>query len=105
MHRKSQLEYPNFSKAQTVFLSHQNIQQSVTRIESNKNVDYLSEEFVIIIKLKMENYSQLNMKTIEMKYRSKKEMYDILTIQGGFYLPPITQTSSDFIYDMMTVNK
>ena len=53
----------------------------------------------------MENYSQLNMKTIEMKCRSIKEMYDILTIQGGFYLPPITQTSSDFIYDVMTGNK
>ena len=105
LNRKFWEDYQNIPKVYVILAFHQNTHQPVTIIEFKKNVDYLSQDFTIIIKSKMENYSELNMKTIETKCRSKKEMYDILTIQGGFYLPPISQTSSDFIYDVMIGNK
>ena len=40
-----------------------------------------------------------NLSTNEMKIHanSKKEMYSLLRVQGGYYLPPIQQANTDFI--------
>ena len=37
--------------------------------------------------------------------RSKKEVYDILTVKGGFYLPPIELANSDYISDILSDEK
>ena len=36
---------------------------------------------------------------------SKKEVYDILTINGGYFLPPIEQADSDYIADILSGEK
>ena len=37
--------------------------------------------------------------------RSKKEVYDILTVRGGYYLPLIEQANSDYISDILSGEK
>ena len=37
--------------------------------------------------------------------RSKRETYDMLTIKGGYYLPPIDQANSDYISDILSGDK
>ena len=37
--------------------------------------------------------------------RSKKELFNLLTIQGHYYLPSISQCNADFIAQIMTGGK
>ena len=37
--------------------------------------------------------------------RSKKENYDVLIVQGDYYLPPIESIRADFVYDILVGNK
>ena len=37
--------------------------------------------------------------------RSKKETYNILTITGGKYLPPVSQTNAEYISGILSWNK
>ena len=53
----------------------------------------------------MDNRINLNWKDAAVKGRSKREIYQILTMKGKFYLPPETQTTSDFIHDIMVGKK
>ena len=53
----------------------------------------------------MKASGQLNWKEIAVKGRSKREIYSILVMKGKFYLPPESQTNSDFIHDIMVGKK
>ena len=37
--------------------------------------------------------------------QSKREVYDVLTIEGGYYLPPIEQANADYISDNLSGDK
>ena len=37
--------------------------------------------------------------------QSKKEVYDVLTVEGGYFLPPIEQANADYISDILSGNK
>ena len=53
----------------------------------------------------MEEFGHINWKEAAVKGRSKKEIYSILATKGKYYLPPESQTNSDFIYDIMVGKK
>ena len=53
----------------------------------------------------MDNHMSLNWKDAAIKGRSKREIYQILTMKGMFYLPPESQAKSDFIHDIMVRKK
>ena len=37
--------------------------------------------------------------------QSKREVYDILTVEGGYYLPPIEQANANYISDVLSGDK
>ena len=37
--------------------------------------------------------------------QSKREVYDILTVKGGYYLPPIEQANANYISDVLSGDK
>ena len=37
--------------------------------------------------------------------RSKKEVYDLMTVTGGYYLPTIEQANFDYISDILSGDK
>ena len=37
--------------------------------------------------------------------QSKKEVYDVLTVEGGYYLPPIELANDDYISDILSGDK
>ena len=37
--------------------------------------------------------------------QSKKEAYDVLTVEGGYFLPPIEQANADYISDILSSDK
>ena len=47
----------------------------------------------------------LNAKELSVKCQSKKDMYRILQIEGGVYLPPISQSDHKFIAQIVTREK
>ena len=53
----------------------------------------------------MESSGQLNWREVEIKRRSKREIYRILVMKGGLYLSPESQVSSDYVYDIMIGKK
>ena len=53
----------------------------------------------------MEGFSQINLREAVVKVRSKREIYSILVTKGKFYLPPESQTNSDFVHDIMVGKK
>ena len=44
---------------------------------------------------------EMNWTEAAVKGRTKREIYRILQMKGKFYLPPESQTNSDFIHDIM----
>ena len=46
-----------------------------------------------------------NVKELSVKYQSKKDMYKILQVEGGIYLPPISQADHKFIAQIVTGEK
>ena len=53
----------------------------------------------------MEEVVNFSWKDAAVKVRSKREIYQILTMKGKYYLPPESQSSSDFIHDTMLGKK
>ena len=55
----------------------------------------------------MNEFEHVDLHANEMKIhgRSKKELFNLLTIQGHYYLPPISQCNADFIAQIMTGEK
>ena len=53
----------------------------------------------------MEGFGQINRGETAVKGRSKREIYSILTTKGKYYLPPESQTNSDFVHDIMVGKK
>ena len=47
----------------------------------------------------------LNVKELSVKCQSKKDMYRILQIDGGVYLPTISQSDHKFIAQIVTGDK
>ena len=45
----------------------------------------------------MEKSFQLTISEISLKARSKKEVYTILSIEGGIYLPPISDANQSYL--------
>jgi hypothetical protein len=45
---------------------------------------------------------EVNIKDLEIKARSKKELYNLLQVEGNVYLPPIGQAHHDFIADIIS---
>ena len=52
--------------------------------------------------MEADNQTFINWQEVSIHARSKKEIYDLLCIRGGYYLPPIEQTNRDYIYDVMS---
>ena len=48
---------------------------------------------------------EMNVKKLSVKCQSKKDMYRILQIEGGIYLPPIQQADHVFIAQIVTGEK
>ena len=53
----------------------------------------------------MEYYEELNWQEVDVKARSKHELYTIIVTKGQCYMPPETQLIFDFIHDIMTGRK
>ena len=52
-----------------------------------------------------ENLSIINVREIGLKWSTKSEVYKVLTITGGVYLPPVQQINSEFIREVLWVQK
>ena len=55
--------------------------------------------------MEAEDQAFINWQEVSIHARSKKEIYDLLCLRGGYYLPPIEQTDKDFIFDIMSGTK
>ena len=44
----------------------------------------------------------LNLSQLAVKWKSKKELYDVLTNDWGLYLPPIEYANASYIFNIMT---
>ena len=53
----------------------------------------------------MEQQNYINWLEASIYTRSKSEVYQLLRIKGGYYLPPIEQANREYIYDIMTGSK
>ena len=53
----------------------------------------------------MEKSSQLAISEISLKARSNKEVYTILSIEGGIYLPPILDANQSYLKGILTSKK
>ena len=53
----------------------------------------------------MEDYEDLNWQEVDVKGRSKKEIYRILAMKGKYYFPPESQANSAYIHDVMNSKK
>jgi hypothetical protein len=53
----------------------------------------------------MEDQDDLIMNEMAVHAQSKKEVYQILQIEGHVFLPPISQASSDYISDVLNGSK
>ena len=52
-----------------------------------------------------EKLRTIDVREIALKCTTKAEVYKVLTIIGGIYLPPIEQINSDFIRDILSGDK
>ena len=46
-----------------------------------------------------------NLNELGIKAKSKTEIYKLLTVEGSLYLPPISETSTDFILEIIRGSK
>ena len=53
----------------------------------------------------MEKSSDLTISEVILKNRSKKEVYIVLSVEGGIYLPPISDASQKFLKGILTGKK
>ena len=49
--------------------------------------------------------SYINWQEASVHTRSKSEIYQLLRMKGGYYLPPMEQADREYIYDIMTGGK
>ena len=49
--------------------------------------------------------TEITINDISIKARSKKEIYMVLSLEGGIYLPPILDANSKYIKDIITGSK
>ena len=53
----------------------------------------------------MEEQSYVNLQEAAVHSRSKREVYELLSMKGGYYFPPMEQTDREYIYDITTGSK
>ena len=53
----------------------------------------------------MEEEDCINWQEVSVHVRSKREIYQLMCLKGGYYLPPVEQADSDYIHDIMTGEK
>ena len=51
-----------------------------------------------------EQTEEITAKEFGIAARSKKEAYDVMTIQRDYYLPPVESTRADFVADILIGN-
>ena len=51
------------------------------------------------------NQKDFTVKEFGIVSQSKKEVYGVLTVEGGYYLPPIEQANADYISDILKGDK
>ena len=51
------------------------------------------------------NHKDFTVKEFGIVSQSKKEVYGMLTIKGGYYLPSIEQANADYIFDILSGDK
>ena len=49
----------------------------------------------------MDEYTKISVNQIGIKCKSKKEVYSLLTTEGGYYLPPLADTHYKFISQIL----
>ena len=52
-----------------------------------------------------EKVSTIEVREMALKCTTKAEVYKVLTITGGVYLPPMDQTNCDYIRDILSGDK
>ena len=53
----------------------------------------------------MEKRASITISDIAIKARSKKEVYNVLTVEGELYLPPIADTTQKYLKEILTGKK
>ena len=53
----------------------------------------------------MDSFTSMSINEVGLKSRSKKEMYNLLTIEGEIYLPPAGDTHDRFLSQIMCGDK
>ena len=53
----------------------------------------------------MQEYSEIPAQQIGLKWRSKKEVYNLLTVEGGYYLPPLADSNYKYISKVLVGDK
>ena len=67
---------------------------------------YRPSDLIVVINNKMNvDRQSFTVHEFGITCRSKKEVYDMLTIHGGYYLPPIEQSNADYISDILSGEK
>ena len=51
------------------------------------------------------NQQEFSVREMGIVAHSKKEIYDILTVHRGYFLPPIELANSDYISDILSSEK
>ena len=52
--------------------------------------------------MEADDQTYINWQEVSIHTKSKKEIYDLLRLRGGYYLPPIEQIDKDYIFDITT---
>ena len=53
----------------------------------------------------MQEFSEISVSQIIIKWKSKKEVYNLLTNEGGFYLPPLIDSNYKYISQVLVSDK
>ena len=57
------------------------------------------------LQMEEEKMSSIDVREIALKWTTKGEVYRVLAITGGIYLPPIDQTNCNYIRDILWGDK
>ena len=49
-----------------------------------------------------QDQDSINWQEVSVHAKSNKEIYQLLRIRGGYYLPPIEQVDREYIHDLLT---
>ena len=53
----------------------------------------------------MQEFYEISVDQIVIKWKSKKEVYDLLSNEGGFYLPPLIDSNYKYISQVLVGDK